>query len=93
MSKTTITFNGTRRDFAGARPKSTGLSGYLDLQRGVQDPRIRSVAPYTSRLFVHRSTVSDATQLDATFAGWIRAAYVVGRGDHLTARSSSASPD
>lgn len=86
VSKTSITFEGTRRGFAGARPKSTGLSGYLDLQREVQDPRIRSAAPYTARLFVHQFTITDAAQLDATFAGWVREAYAVGGGDHLTAR-------
>jgi hypothetical protein len=41
VSKTAITFKGSRRGFAGAKPGKTGLGGYLDLQRVVEDPRIR----------------------------------------------------
>jgi hypothetical protein len=51
VAKTTITFKGSRRGFAGARPTSSGLSGYMDLQRVVEDPRILSASPYTKRLF------------------------------------------
>lgn len=47
-SKTTVTFKGTRRGFAGARPTATGLNVYLDLQRALESPRIRNVGPYTS---------------------------------------------
>ena len=85
VSKTTITFKGSRRGFAGARPTMNGLAGYLDLQRIVEDPRITSVAPYTQRLFVHHFRIADRDQVDAEFAGWIRQAYDVGQGGHLTA--------
>jgi hypothetical protein len=34
-----ITFKGIRRGFAGARPASRGLPGYVDLQRAVKDRR------------------------------------------------------
>ncbi|MER7796167.1 DUF5655 domain-containing protein [Microbacterium sp. NPDC096154] len=50
VSKSTVTFKGARRGFAGAHPTRGGLRGYLDLQRAVDDPRITAVAPYTSRL-------------------------------------------
>jgi hypothetical protein len=83
VAKTTITFKGSRRGFAGARPTGTGLVGYLDLQRKVEDPRIRSVTPYTARLFVHRYRVGRPEELDAEFAGWVREAYDVGQGGHL----------
>jgi hypothetical protein len=83
-AKTTITFTGSRRGFAGARPTATGLSGYLDLQRVVADPRFTSAAPYTSRLYVHHFRISAPDQLDADFAGWIAEAYAVGAGAHLT---------
>lgn len=83
VSKTTITFKGSRRGFAGARPTSRGLVGYLDLQRVVEDPRIRSVAPYTKRLFVHQLRISAMEQLDDEVAGWVREAYAVGQGAHL----------
>lgn len=87
VSKTTITFKGSRRGFAGARPTADGLSGYLDLQRVVQDARILRAVPYTKRLFVHHFRISVLEQLDGEFAGWVREAYDVGQGGHL-ARSS-----
>lgn len=83
VSKTAITLKGTRRGFAGAKPTDRGLDGYLDLQRRVQDPRIRRAAPYTKRLFVHQFRVTTLDQLDQEFAGWVREAYAVGQGAHL----------
>ncbi len=83
VSKTAITFKGSRRGFAGAKPKAQRLDGYLDLQRRVEDPRIRSAAPYTKRLVVHQFRVSAPEQLDEEFAGWVREAYQVGQGAHL----------
>jgi hypothetical protein len=74
VAKTTITFKGGRRGFAGARPTMYGLAGYLDLQRTLEDPRILSAAPYTKRLFVHHFRVSSRDQLDDEFAGWVREA-------------------
>lgn len=82
-AKTTITFKGTRRGFAGARPDNRGLVGYLDLQRRLDDPRIRRVAPYTKRLFVNHFRVAAPDELDDEFAGWMREAYAVGAGEHL----------
>ncbi|HEY6746081.1 MAG TPA: DUF5655 domain-containing protein [Mycobacteriales bacterium] len=85
VAKTTITFKGSRRGFAGARPTARGLAGYLDLQRAVGDPRIRSVSAYTKRLYVHQFRIGSADELDAEFAGWVREAYAVGAGAHLGA--------
>ena len=83
VSKTAISFKGTRRGFAGAKPKKSWLDGYLDLQRQLTDPRIRSASPYTKRLFVHQFRVNALDQLDEDFAGWVREAYDVGQGLHL----------
>jgi Domain of unknown function (DUF5655) len=83
VSKTAITFKGSRRGFAGAKPKAHSLDGYLDLQRRVEDPRIRRASPYTKRLVVHQFRVSAPEQLDEEFAGWVREAYQVGQGGHL----------
>lgn len=82
-SKSSITFQGTRRGFAGARPTAKGLRVYLDLQRAVDDPRIRNVAPYTSRLFVPHLTITSLEEMDDAFAGWVAEAYAVGAGAHL----------
>jgi hypothetical protein len=83
VAKTAITFKGSRRGFAGAKPTSRALDGYLDLQRRVEDPRIRRASPYTRRLFVHQFRVTAPEQLDDEFAGWVREAYDVGQGGHL----------
>lgn len=87
VTKTSITFKGTRRGFAGARPHDSWLSGYLDLQRPAQHPTIRSVAPYTARLYVHHFRVTDTDQMDDTFAGLVAEAYAVGAGAHVRATS------
>lgn len=84
VAKTSITFKGTRRGFAGAKPTMRGLAAYMDLQRVVEDPRIISWSPYTKRLFVHQIRLSSLDQLDDEFAGWIGEAYAVGAGAHLT---------
>ena len=83
-SKTTITFKGRRRGFAGARPTRKGVQGYLDLMRVVEDDRrITRVTPYTSRLFVHQYVLRSPEDLDGTFAGLLHEAFRVGEGDHL----------
>ena len=86
-SKTTITFKGKRRGFAGARPTADGLRGYFDAQRDILaatgDQRILSVAPYTKRLFVHHFRLVSQDELDDTLVGWLAEAYAVGGGDHL----------
>lgn len=89
VSKTAITFKGSRRGFAGAKPRDRWLDGYLDLQRRVTDPRIRTASPYTKRLFVHQFRVVTLDQLDEEFAGWVREAYEVGEGRHLRPDDSS----
>jgi hypothetical protein len=68
---------------AGAKPKAHSLDGYLDLQRRVEDPRIRRASPYTKRLVVHQFRISASEQLDEEFAGWVREADQVGQGGHL----------
>jgi hypothetical protein len=83
VAKTAITFKGSRRGFAGAKPKDQWLDGYLDLQRQLKDPRILRASPYTKRLFVHQFRVTAPDQLDEEFAGWVREAYEVGEGRHL----------
>jgi hypothetical protein len=73
VSKTTITFKGPKRGFAGARPQGDELLGYFDVTYRVEgDSRIRSVAPYQKDLFVHHFRVEE---IDADVERWIRDAY------------------
>ena len=76
VAKTTITFKGPRRGFAGARPVGDRLQGYFDVTYRVDDDaRIRSIGPYQNDLFVHHFRVDALEQLDDDFARWISDAY------------------
>ncbi len=86
VTKSGITLKGTRRGFAGALPKDGWLGGYLDLQRGLTDPRIQRAEPYTARLFVNHFRVESPADLDEVFAGWLREAYQVGAGAHMASK-------
>ncbi|WP_034262427.1 DUF5655 domain-containing protein [Actinospica robiniae] len=83
VSKTAITLKGVRRGFAGAALGRHALTGYLDLQRRVEEPRITRSTPYTRRLFVHHFRIQTLDELDDEFAGWLHEAYQVGAGAHL----------
>ena len=87
VAKTTITFKGPRRGFAGARPKGDELIGYFDVAYRVDnDPRIRSASPYQKDLFVHHFRIS---AVDEDVRGWIRDAYEqvgCGRRDSVAGR-------
>jgi hypothetical protein len=83
VAKTAITLKGSRRGFAGATPRQSALTGYLDLQRRVADPRITRSSPYTKRLFVHHFRVVALEELDDEFGVWLCEAYAVGQGAHL----------
>jgi Domain of unknown function (DUF5655) len=83
VTKTAITLKGSRRGFAGVKPKRASLQGYLDLQRRVEDARIQRSSPYTKRLFVHHFRVTALSEMDGEFASWLREAYAVGEGAHL----------
>jgi hypothetical protein len=86
VTKTAIAFKGTRRGFAGAKPRNLSLDGFLDLRREARDERFLRVSPYTKRLFVHQFRIADAAQLDQTFAAWVKEAYQVGLGAHRQPR-------
>jgi hypothetical protein len=88
VTKTAIAFKGTRRGFAGAKPRPSSLDGFLDLQREVRDKRFLRVSPYTKSLFVHQFRITDAAQLDDSFAALVEEAYQVGCGAHREPRET-----
>lgn len=75
---------GTRRIFAAITATDRGLTGHLNLPRELKDRRIRKVDPLTRRLFMNRFLVTSSTDLDETFAQWLREAWDVGAGAHLS---------
>jgi len=82
ITKTAITFKGTHRGFAGAKPRKSSLDGFLDLQRALKDERFLRASPYTKRLFVHQFRITRIEQMDESFASWVNEAYLVGGGAH-----------
>jgi len=78
--KAQVGFRGRQRIFAGVRLTKRGLEGYLDLPRRVESSRLRTVSPYTRRVFVHHFVLTSLDQLDAGFRSWIQEAYQVGQG-------------
>jgi hypothetical protein len=75
VAKTTVTFKGPRRGFAGARPTGDRLQGYFDVTYRVDDPRISRAGPYQKDLFVHHFRVDSPEQMDDEFVRWISDAY------------------
>jgi hypothetical protein len=60
------------------------LVGYFDLMQALKsDHRIRSVSPYTKKLFVHHFQIKSNAEMDAEFKTWLVEAYSVGNGAHL----------
>lgn len=88
VTKTAIAFKGTHRGFAGAKPRTSSLDGFLDLQTKVRDERFPRVSPYTKRLYVHQFRITSPLQLDDSFAAWVAEAYEVGAGAHRGPRST-----
>ena len=83
VTKTAISLKGWRRAFACLAPKKASLDCYLDLQRRVEDTRIRRSSPYTKRLFVHHFRIVAPSVIHHLFAQWLKEAYAVGEGAHL----------
>jgi hypothetical protein len=82
VTKTAISFKGSRRGFAGAKPRVSCLDGFLDLQRAVMDERILRISPYTQKLLVHQFRITSIGQMDISFRTWVEEAYQVGAGAH-----------
>lgn len=87
VGKDGIAFKGERRNFAVAKPRARSLDGVLVLERRIEEPRIRTAQIYTKKLFGNQFRVTQLDQLDEEFAGWIKEAYEVGQGKHLTDQS------
>ena len=87
VSKSMVTFRGTRRGFVGLSPRARGVDGYFDIQRslGTDDPRILRVDPYQRNLFVHHFRLTGPDELDDEFRSWLGEAFAVGNGAHRSA--------
>jgi hypothetical protein len=86
-----VVLHGRQRIFASIRPTQEGLRGHLNLPRRVDDPRLYSVEPLTRHLFFHRFRLSNATELDETFVGWLHESYAIGQGAHRQTGSPPSS--
>lgn len=79
-----IVLCGTRRIFASVRVREHGLAGHIILTRRVTDRRMRKNEDLTRRLVTHGYLVTSLSDLDETFAQWLREARAVGDGAHLS---------
>jgi hypothetical protein len=90
VSKSSITFKGSRRGFVGARPTARGVVGYFDLMRELpSDRRLGAITPYGRNLFVHHYVLTSASDLDDEFKSWLKEAYAIGCGAHLIRREGA----
>jgi hypothetical protein len=75
---------GTRRIFAGVRVIDDRLAGRLNLTRRLTDRRITKIEPLTKALISNLYVVTSLSDLDETFARWLREGRDVGDGAHLS---------
>jgi len=75
-----VVLHGSRRIFAGLVPRDRGLGGMLNLLAPREDARFTKVEPLTKRIWHHRFFLTDPSQLDRKFLGWVREACDVGQG-------------
>jgi hypothetical protein len=75
---------GTRRIFAGVHVGDHGLAGRINLTRRLTDRRITKSERLTSTLISNLFLVTSLSELDETFAQWLREGRDVGDGAHLS---------
>ncbi len=72
-----IGFQGTKRIFAGVKPRPNALEGYFDLPAGTTSVRLRRTSPY-GKLVVGHFRISSLAEYDAEFRRLVQLAYQVG---------------
>lgn len=77
--------------FAGAVPRTRWLDVGFWLPRRIHHPRFHKIQTIYPNAHVHLVRITDAAQLDAELAAWIREAYAVGRQEHLRTTRSATS--
>ena len=80
--KTRIAFQ-VRMSFAVVMPKQGSLDGHLVLARRLPHERFRRIETFSPRNHLHAFRLTDLTEVDAEFRGWLREAYAVGAQEHL----------
>ena len=80
--KTRIAFQ-VRMSFAQVTPRKRWLDGHVVLARRLEHARFRKIETFSPRNHVHTFRVQQPSDVDATFAAWMREAYAVGEQRHL----------
>jgi uncharacterized protein DUF5655 len=80
--KTRIVFQ-VRVRFAAAVPQKGGLRGHVWLTRPAPGPPVTRIEALLPRCYVHHFLLREPADLDGRFRARLRAAYAVGRQDHL----------
>jgi hypothetical protein len=85
--KTRVVFQARMR-FAGAMPRKSHLVCHFVLRRRIESDRFYKIETFTPRCHAHYLRVTEAGDLDAEVADWLKEAYEVGQQLHLRSRRS-----
>jgi hypothetical protein len=80
--KTRIAFQ-VRMSFAHVTPRKRLLDGHVVLARRLEHTRFRTIETFSPKNHVHTLRLANPSDVDATFAEWMREAYAVGARRHL----------
>ena len=80
--KTRIAFQ-VRMSFAQVTPRRHWLDGHVVLARRLDHPRFRKVETFSPRNHLHAFRLEHPSDVDTTFADWMREAYAVGEQRHI----------
>ena len=69
--------------FAQVTPRRRWLDGHVVLARRLQHPRFRRIETFSPRNHLHAFRLEQPSDIDDTFAAWMREAYAVGEQRHL----------
>jgi hypothetical protein len=84
--KTRIAFH-VRMSFMAVTVSRSGLRGHVVLSAVRTHPRFTRVQTFSPRNHLHAFTLDNPSDLDDTFASWVKDAYAVGEQRHLHRRS------
>ena len=80
--KTRIAFQ-VRMSFAQITPRQRWLDGHVVLARRLEHPRFLEIETFSPRNHLHVFRITDSSEIDDVFRGWLAEAYLVGDQQHL----------
>ena len=78
--------------FAQLTPRRRWLDGHVVLARRLDHPRFRKIETFSPRNHLHAFRITDASEIDEVFRGWLAEAYLVGDQQHLRRATLAVMP-